>query len=197
MGYDLHITRKPEWFDDDGPIITPDEWLTLIDADPELSRTTDTDDDALAGAWKGETTFWFSDGEVRCKNPDRPTICKMVAIAQRLRATVQGDDGEVYREDGSSFDPESSIIPPTRPGILSQISSWLRHQRNVRQLQQAVPNFRKGQRVRDSCGALGTVLNVDCNANGGLGSIGVRMDDGRERHMAYIASGLEIVSKGE
>jgi len=34
---------------------------------------------------------------------------------------------------------------------------------------------------------------VDRNANGGLGSVRVRLDDGREQNLAYVASGLETV----
>ena len=88
MGYDLHITRKTQWIDRDGPAISADEWQLLLESDPELSRATDGGGDMLAGAWKGQTIFWFSGGEVRCTNPDRPAIRKMVAIAQRLHATV-------------------------------------------------------------------------------------------------------------
>jgi hypothetical protein len=30
------------------------------------------------------------------KDPDQPTVAKMIAIAARLAAKVQGDDGELY-----------------------------------------------------------------------------------------------------
>jgi hypothetical protein len=36
MGYDVHITRRPEWFEDEGPEITLDEWLAVIRDDPEM-----------------------------------------------------------------------------------------------------------------------------------------------------------------
>jgi hypothetical protein len=96
MGYNIYITRKTNWSDTSGPQITPTEWLAVLDSDAELSRATDTGDDTLAGAWKGDTLFYFTDGEVTCKNPDENTIRKMVDIAARLKATVQGDDGEQY-----------------------------------------------------------------------------------------------------
>ena len=115
MGYDLHITRKVHWSDEDGPTISPDEWLAVLDSDPELSRATDAGTDgSLSGAWKGETLFWFDDGEVVCKNPDEAIIHKMVTIAKRLGATVQGDDGEHY--------PES--LPPPKPA--ARPSLWRR-----------------------------------------------------------------------
>src|SRR5262245_65787077 len=102
MGYDLHITRAQHWTDDE-PVITADEWLACVDEDPELR---------LAGyngpyfaLWSGQSKYpdpWFdwSLGRVHTKNPDPPIIGKAVAIATRLGATVQGDDGEVYLSDG-------------------------------------------------------------------------------------------------
>jgi hypothetical protein len=38
---------------------------------------------------------WF-DGNISTKNPDEPLLHKMVDIAARLDAKVQGDDGELY-----------------------------------------------------------------------------------------------------
>jgi hypothetical protein len=117
MCYDLRITRKTPWTGEDGPTISADEWLSLLDADPELSCASNPGDDSLAGAWKGETLFWFADGEVCCKNRDEPTVRKMVSMAERLGAMVQGNDGKVYRKDGSSFKPESPASV-RRGGIL-------------------------------------------------------------------------------
>ncbi|HWP39921.1 MAG TPA: hypothetical protein VNL70_03265 [Tepidisphaeraceae bacterium] len=122
MGYDLHITRRSQWADDDGPQITLEAWKACVE----------------------------SDAEVR---PD-------------------GDNG---------------------PTHFLWIASWFRHRRNVRELQKAAPALRVGQRVKNAWGELGTVLNVDQGANGGLGSVRVRLDDGREQHLALVASGLEIL----
>ena len=108
MGYDLHITRKANWSDDEGDSITPEEWLAILDSDAELSRATDTGDDTLAGAWKGDSLFWFDNGEITCKNPDEPIIRKMVQIAQRLGANVQGDDGERYPDSLETPKPTAS-----------------------------------------------------------------------------------------
>ena len=113
MGYDRHITRKASWSDEDGPTISPDEWLRVLDIDPELSRATDAGDDPLAGAWNGQTLFWFRDGEVCCKNPDEPIIRKMVEIARRLGATVQGDDGESYPDALLSARSEPTTSEPS------------------------------------------------------------------------------------
>jgi hypothetical protein len=201
MGYDLHITRKEDWSDEDGPTISEAEWRCVIEEDPELQLDTETsctmsDGEYVYAAWNGEPgALGYYNGEITTKNPEQPLIRKMVSIARRLNATVQGDDGEIYREDGTSFQPESSIPSPApaQPGLLARIASWFRHRRNVRELQEAAPAFRAGQRVKNPWGDLGTVLSVDHNANGGLGSVRVRLDDGREQNLACVASGLEIV----
>ena len=104
MGYDLHITRKAQWSDEEGPTIGLDEWLRVIEEDLELSLDQDTqcscgDDDVVLAAWKGDPGLlgWFN-GEISVKDPDRSLILKMAEIAKRLEAKVQGDDGEEYPE---------------------------------------------------------------------------------------------------
>ncbi len=99
MGYDLHITRAKNWFENEGCEISVEEWLALIRSDAELK---------LAGyngeyfaLWSGKSKYedpWLDwcDGNIYTKNPDGPIIGKMLEIAKRLKAKVQGDDGEVY-----------------------------------------------------------------------------------------------------
>lgn len=104
MGYELHITRKENWSDEEGPAISEAEWRRLIAQDPELQLDTDTrcsmsDGEYVFAAWNGKTgALGYYNGEITAKNPEEPLIRKMVAIAQRLGATVQGDDGERYPE---------------------------------------------------------------------------------------------------
>jgi hypothetical protein len=120
MGYALHITRKASWSDEDGPTISTPEWLAVLDSDPELSRATYTGDPVPAGAWNGDTVFWFNDGEISCKNPDEPIIRKMVFIARQLGATVQGDDGEIYPEALNVVSPSP---PQTKPSFWKRLLS--------------------------------------------------------------------------
>ena len=201
MGYELHITRRPLWSDDTGPIIDEPEWRRIIEADPELSldlqtRCVMSDGEFVFAEWKGEPDAlgWYR-GEIVTKNPDEPLITKMVQIAGRLGATVQGDDGEFYREDASSFQPRAAAPRPPPPSFLEGIASWFRNRRTSRQLQRAAPPFQVGDRVKNSWGGLATVVEVDRRANHGLGAVRVRFDDGREYKVAYVASGLEIVLK--
>ena len=102
MGYEVYITRAEHWADHE-PVISADEWLAFIAEDPELR---------LAGysgpyfaLWSGQSKYsdaWFNwfNGRVHTENPDPPMIQKAIAIAARLGARVQGDDGEIYLPDG-------------------------------------------------------------------------------------------------
>jgi hypothetical protein len=104
MGYDLHITRKENWSDEDGPSISEAEWRRVIEEDPELQLDTETsctmaDGEYVFAAWNGEPgALGHYAGEITTKDPSEPLIRKMVLIAQRLNANVQGDDGERYPE---------------------------------------------------------------------------------------------------
>lgn len=200
MGYDLHITRRSAWSDDDGPEITFQEWKAYVNSDEELRP--DADNGPTDFVWtahpKAPWPLWWDRGEIYTKNPDEFAVRKLVAIAERMSATVQGDDGEVYRADGASFQPGSATSPPAaRATFLSRIGSWIQRRPNVRAVRHGAPAYCVGQRVKNPAGELGTVVEADRKANGGLGSVTVRFDDGREQHLAYVASGLEIVSGAE
>jgi hypothetical protein len=103
MGYDLYITRAEHWTDSEASPITVAEWCTLVKQDDDLTIT------GMQGeyfaVWNGESEFeepwldWHA-GRIFTKNPDEPLIEKMIAIAERLNARVQGDDGEIYLPGG-------------------------------------------------------------------------------------------------
>ncbi|MFI6516068.1 hypothetical protein ACIBF1_10960 [Spirillospora sp. NPDC050679] len=116
MGYELHVTRNAEWWQEGGRQITTDEWANAVAADPDLemvgtaSATIDGgivlvyDHEWLAqmvthpdrdeqGAWLD-----WCEGRIVVKNPDDLMVVKMCELARRLGAHVQGDDGEYYDE---------------------------------------------------------------------------------------------------
>ncbi len=118
MGYDLHITRREHWADTDVPDISLDEWLSYIKTDSELELRNESE--IISGSennfenrpgfceWNSHPTErdptsrpWFAywKGSIETKNPDAPTIRKMIQIATALNAKVQGDDGEFYNEE--------------------------------------------------------------------------------------------------
>ncbi len=120
MGYDLHITRKQDWSDDDGLTISREDWLAYVDKDKSMRLETEAfvendqgqsfsvQDETLA-IWidwpnraegKNEAWMWHSHGNVMAKNPDALMIQKMFLIADALGGKLQGDDGEVYNSIG-------------------------------------------------------------------------------------------------
>jgi hypothetical protein len=130
LGYELHITRKQGWSDEDGPIITQAEWEAYIASDPELrldgyAEVTMPTGSKLRVTPPGIAVWtahpdpssgpaWItlgSSGNVRARNPDRALIRKMCQIAQQLGARVMGDDGEIYGGDGQP-DPDGRPVRP-------------------------------------------------------------------------------------
>lgn len=123
MGYDLHITRREHWSDDEqrGVDIALDEWLKYIDNEPDLELSdayrikvpgSETESQVAPGycEWTnhplGERPWFdYSDGSISTKNPDDDTIKKMLSIAKTFHGKVQGDDGEIY-----SISPDNKII---------------------------------------------------------------------------------------
>ena len=113
MGYDLHITRKDNWSDDDENREIPlTEWLTYIETAPDLVLSdayrikvpgSETGSQVAPGfcdwtAHPSQVSSWFaySSGCIETKNPDEDVIKRMLSIAKALGAKVQGDDGEAY-----------------------------------------------------------------------------------------------------
>ncbi len=115
MGYDVHITRKQDWADTEGPCISEDEWGDCVDADPELSW--DKDGNLHDAKWndKDQTPFWFHEGDIYTKNPSPVVLKKMFAVATVLNAVVQGDDGELYDENGEVFQSPPIVTSKSRP----------------------------------------------------------------------------------
>ncbi len=197
MGYDLHITRKTNWSDGDGPTISLAEWQQLVERDAELSAYLEVDEASrgkVASYRDQEGALRWDDGEVLTKNPDESLLIKMVAIAAALDARVLGDDDEVYGEDGTAR-PALPAPPEPRASLFSRIWSWVVARRRRRSLHATAPAFRVGSRVHDPWGNRGTVMKVDRHAMGGLGRVVVQFDDGRQHCVACVASGLELDSR--
>lgn len=107
MGYELHITRADFWAENEGLEISPEEWLALIEADEELTRDNrngpyfailETGDRDVIRWGDRDVIRWLDwfEGNINAKSPDRVLLGKMLQVAGRLGATVQGDDGETY-----------------------------------------------------------------------------------------------------
>jgi hypothetical protein len=100
MGWELHMTRADDWSQSADRPITAEEWLAVVAADPELHI--DEANGRYFAVWSHPRSKsdggWFdwADGQVSTKQPDRPVLKKLLQLADKLGATVQGDDGEVY-----------------------------------------------------------------------------------------------------
>jgi hypothetical protein len=112
MGYNLHITRSSLESDDREPIAAT-EWLRVVKEDSEL-RLAGYNGDFFV-LWSGPSRYpdpWldWDDGKIFSKNPDDPLIEKMIEIAGKLGAHVQGDDGEFY----TWVDGKKSVLPSVK-----------------------------------------------------------------------------------
>jgi hypothetical protein len=134
MGYNVHITRKAE----EGTGTRADEaislaeWQDYVANDPEMQPdgTSDAPDrsDALtdwevsgASIWAPYSKngragryarFTHQDDHITVENPDEEILAKMLAIAQALRARVQGEDGEYFDEHSAPVaDLEDGMLP--------------------------------------------------------------------------------------
>jgi hypothetical protein len=101
MGWEVHATRATHWADSSEAPITTEEWLRIVAADPELNI--DDQNGPYLAVWSGPCSYpegsWFdwNNGQIHTKNPDRAILSKLLEIASKLEAVVQGDDGEIYR----------------------------------------------------------------------------------------------------
>lgn len=100
-GYDLHITRKKHWADENGASISLVEWYSYVRLDKEVRHDSQNSENEFIVSIGGESfPLWYEPklGELRTKDPSEKAVEKLIRIAAQLRAKVQGDDGEQYSE---------------------------------------------------------------------------------------------------
>ena len=121
MGYDVHITRKDEWFSEEGEEISLKEWTDFVNSSSDMrlkgfaeaktpSGTLRIESEGLSvwldnsGHDEDGIKAWFghAEGNIEVKSPDEEILKKMFQIAQVFDAKVQGDEGEIYDKDGNS-----------------------------------------------------------------------------------------------
>ncbi len=128
MGYDLHITRTTDWLDSAEQPISREEWRTYVESDPELDSSKD---DELSAAWYGEDGrpgqsecvggFWWNEGRIVEKNPNKSEIWKMTQMATVFNARLVGDNDEEYRSNGEIYE-ERYVEKP--PGVFKRLWAW-------------------------------------------------------------------------
>lgn len=113
MGVEFHITRAEFWTENDDDQISSDEWLNIINEDPELSLFPKHGE--FHAVWNGEGAeegAWldWSAGNIEAKWPNTALYRKMLQIAQKLQAKVMDDDGTLYETpDAWQYDPKSRV----------------------------------------------------------------------------------------
>jgi hypothetical protein len=130
MTYHLHITRASDWMNSDEVPITAAEWLKLVRTESDLIQ--DPAHGPYLVRWSGSTgpVRWleWAEGRISTTYPDGALLRKLVAIADRLGAKVQGDGGEVYsgeeRVDEWAEDDELPYTP--RPVMITRRLPWWR-----------------------------------------------------------------------
>jgi len=134
LSYEFHVTRADNWASNEGQEILAEEWLALIKADSEFVLT--PENGKYFVVWRGTTKYpetwfnWFS-GNIATENPDKATLHKMLDIAARFDAHIQGDEGELYDEAAvEAFDDSyldgSSRLPPTQAASSNKRTSVFR-----------------------------------------------------------------------
>lgn len=142
MAYEVHITRKQNWFDKEGPAITLEEWRKYATGDAELGldmvpepttpHGTVRMESPGAALWKAYSkkgprdAQWFRHfrDRVTAKDPDTEVIGKMVRIATALGGKVQGNDGETYAADGSSSRKQAGTAEAAAEGAEGKRAWW-------------------------------------------------------------------------
>lgn len=118
MGHDIYITRAPHFLEAAQDPIAKEDWRALVAGDPELSVPDPSVPDYAV--WNGHTavrTPWIdlADGNLFSRSPDHSFVRKLIDIAGRLGARVQGEGGELYRIEGGLVtleEPERDEPPP-------------------------------------------------------------------------------------
>jgi hypothetical protein len=200
MGYDLALTRARYPWENAGKELTLDDIRGLVVQDTSLEEASAGND--LPGIrWMAhpagqDVAIWLLDGNLVAKNPDRSTITWLVDLASRLGARVVGDDGEIYARDGTWSHPEAetaSTDASSRRSFFRSLVGRARTQANVAGARLRGAPFRKGDKVRDAWGNVGTVIGIEFVNGGVLDILIVRYDDGREVRRSLMAHGFEKI----
>ena len=193
MGYDVYITRSRHLLEGPQVPIPVGDWHTLIDNDPQLTAP----EKACPGLarWTGPSSLespWmdWANGNIFSTDPDHSVIRKLVEIAGFLGGHVQGQDGEFYSiergqvrrtaaPEGARDDRNASFALPPDEALERE-----------RVVARDAP-FVVGQRVRTPWGRPATVVDIDPDADWGMGHIEIQYDDGRTATTSCMTHGLE------
>ena len=98
-GYDIHITQKEYWADENKICINKEALSKYLKTD--LSIQVDNNNSAssyLVNINKNQYPMWIDSAgcDLVAKDPNTDFLNKLIEIAKALGAKVQGDEGEIY-----------------------------------------------------------------------------------------------------
>ncbi len=198
MSYNLHITRAKRWPDSKRHPIGADEWLAVVAADPELTPALNHGPCFVFWNLKKEEKWgpwlnWHS-GKIFAKNPEEGFVDKMVEIAKKLNATVQGDDGEYYPgRHARPYVIAESVLEKLRDR-LAQLAGKVRwFPRRIWPLVRPAPcDFYVGQKVQDHLGREALVFKIDRRSPTGTAVVSIRYPSGMQVHHVGESASREL-----
>lgn len=116
MGYHVTIIR--------GVPIERDEVIGVANDSGEWKY--DSEQEALVPLHDNteEVALWFDDGEIWTKNPSDETITRMIAIAEKLKGRVRGDEMETYRSATDTYIHPEDARKKERADQEAKASAW-------------------------------------------------------------------------
>ncbi len=86
MSYTIYITRQNNWYDENKSLkISETEWQQFAAANPDMIKGNDIYDNPT-----------YADGNISVNIFDEENLSALAEIATRLKAKLQGEDGEGY-----------------------------------------------------------------------------------------------------
>ncbi len=124
MGWEMYITRADTWSEGIDNPITSEEWLKLVEDDEELSLNPRNGE--FNALWHGESKQiepWLDWGRgcVYGKQPDVALYCKMLQVAERLKAKLLDEDDREYVLPSDLLSPSWA-----KSAMLKRMSLWER-----------------------------------------------------------------------
>lgn len=72
--------------------------------------------------------LWFTDGQLWTTNPSNETITSMIALANKLKARVRGDELETYRSANETYIHPDDAEKKTEADEDEDIEAWRRRE---------------------------------------------------------------------
>lgn len=105
MSIYVYVTRRPDPLEANGPDIAAQEWIEVIESDPDLSIADPPNRSqgdrrcyAMWTSYPGGYPAWFclSDGSIEVKGIDEAILAKLQHFASKLNARIVSEMGDEF-----------------------------------------------------------------------------------------------------